>query len=320
MNSVYAIALDSGYHTGAGSEAASLFEFARELDADAELYLLRMEHSTSPLPATALPYTLLTADYGGAVPAQCLGKALHEALPDVPALWLFGMGGLDQQVALFFAAARGLPAAVRAIDLTVGADSLTWKRMAYAGNLTAKLQMPVPAVVAFVKGALAGKVHCRGAAPRAIQHLKPMPPPADLKVQFERVENPLLSAKRVIAAGRGVTSRQGLERLKRIADNLQAEIAISRPIAMNGWLPISRQIGISGETISPDICLLVGISGSSAFLYGIRGAKQVLAVNTDSSAAVFSRAQQGSIAGWEEFCILMEQHLASKESKTGGDK
>ena len=124
--------------------------------------------------------------------------------------------------------------------------------------------------------------------------------------------NPLVTARRVIAAGRGVSSRAGLERLDRLAARLDAQLAVSRPIATNGWTKPERLLGVSGEVISPEVCLVLGVSGMPAFLYGIQGAQHVLAVNTDPHASIFSHAQHGVVADWELVCGLLEQMTESR--------
>lgn len=309
MLKVFAIAIDSGYHPGAAADASALFSYATGLPLQAECYLLRLAHSQSPLPETDIPYTLLNIDCGADFPAQRLGECLDKVLPDTPALWLFGPGNSCQQIAQFFAAARSLPAASYAASLKWEGELVVLTRLSYAGNLTAELELACPAVVSFAKGCLA-QSKCSGlpVSPKT-QSLDPIVVSSSPEVHFVSQENPLLQARRIIAAGRGVTSKHDLDRLAQLAAALHAELGVSRPLATNGWQPFSRQLGISGETVSPEQCLLLGISGSSAFLYGIRGAQHVMAVNPDSSAPVFSRAEQGSTATWEDVCSALERLL-----------
>ncbi len=312
MEHIRAVAVDSGYNSSAAKDAAGLFTYARELDSDAELYLLQLEHSSAGLPETDLSYTLLKVSCGGSVECQRLGNILSGNLPDSQALWLFAPDSVGTQVAAFFAVERKLPVASHITEVFLAGDKVQLKRMAYAGNLAAELELPSNSVVSLAKGVTSRIKNGREKGKIVIKRLDDIAAPEDLKIFFEHGENPLIKAERVFAVGRGVSSRTDLERIEYVADRLGAEIAVSRPIATNGWKPISRQLGISGEVISPEMCLLLGVSGTSAFLYGIRGAEQVLAVNNDKSAAVFNRAQSGTVADWDEFMEELEKLINKK--------
>ena len=305
MIPVYAVAVDSGYCQRAAADTATLFRAARELSPEASLFLLRAGHSEAPLPGTPEPYTLLTACCSG-FPLQQLASRLDGVLPKGPGLWLFGPGGTGHQLAHFFACARDLPVAGYAASLSVRGDRVEITRPVYTSCLTATLSQPLDSVAAFGKGALPPAPAAPPAQPVKTIELEPIPARGELQVRRESLAAPLITAKRVIAAGRGVSSRAGLERLERLARRLDAQLAVSRPIATNGWTGQDRLVGVSGEVISPDVCLVMGASGMPAFLYGVQGAQHLLAVNTDPHAAVFTRAEQGTVAGWEELCGLLE--------------
>jgi electron transfer flavoprotein alpha subunit len=74
-----------------------------------------------------------------------------------------------------------------------------------------------------------------------------------------------------------------------------AEVAASRPICDSGWLPMERQVGSSGQTVSPKLYVAVGISGAIQRLIGMRGSKAVIAINKDANAPIFEVADYGIV-------------------------
>jgi electron transfer flavoprotein alpha subunit len=77
---------------------------------------------------------------------------------------------------------------------------------------------------------------------------------------------------------------------KQLADALGGELAASRPICDNGWLPMDRQIGSSGQTVAPKLYLALGISGAIQHIVGMKGSRSIVAINKDSEAPIFEIA------------------------------
>jgi electron transfer flavoprotein alpha subunit len=97
----------------------------------------------------------------------------------------------------------------------------------------------------------------------------------------------LPGARVVVSAGRGIESEDHLPLFKRLADALPgAAKGCSRPLVDMGWLPYPCQVGITGATISADLYIALGISGSTQHLAGIPRNTTVVSVNRDPSAAI----------------------------------
>ncbi len=103
------------------------------------------------------------------------------------------------------------------------------------------------------------------------------------------------SAQMIVAVGRGIKEADNLPMVQDLAAALSAEIAASRPICDNGWLPIERQVGSSGQTVAPKLYLALGISGAIQHLVGMKGSQCIVAVNKDPEAPIFEVADYGIV-------------------------
>lgn len=105
----------------------------------------------------------------------------------------------------------------------------------------------------------------------------------------------LTAAPVIVSVGRGIGDRDNIPIVEELATALGAELAASRPICDNGWLPMERQVGSSGQTVSPKLYLAVGISGAIQHLVGMKGSKTVIAINKDENAPIFEVADYGVV-------------------------
>ena len=104
------------------------------------------------------------------------------------------------------------------------------------------------------------------------------------------------SAKRIVAAGRGFKAEEDLKLAEDLAAAIGAELACSRPLAEGAdWMSADRYIGVSGQSVAPDLYIAVGISGQIQHTVGMVDSKVVVAVNNDK-APIFEGADYGIVA------------------------
>ncbi len=118
----------------------------------------------------------------------------------------------------------------------------------------------------------------------------------------------LATALRVVGVGLGVAPG-AYPHLQPLLAALGAELAATRKVTDRGWLPLSRQIGITGRMIAPMLYVAVGISGSPNHTAGIRRAATILAINNDPTAAVFDNCDIGIVGDWRELVPLLATAL-----------
>jgi len=116
----------------------------------------------------------------------------------------------------------------------------------------------------------------------------------------------ILSAETVVVGGRGVEDNESLKLLKAFAKKIGAAIGGTRPLADVGLIAFEHQIGQTGFTIRPRICISIGVSGAIQHTEGIKDTKLCIAVNTDENAPVFNIADYGYVGDAREF---MESYL-----------
>jgi electron transfer flavoprotein alpha subunit len=118
----------------------------------------------------------------------------------------------------------------------------------------------------------------------------------------------LLAANAVVAVGQGVPPEE-YDSLDPLCKVLGAELAASRKVTDMGWMPRSRQIGITGHSVAPALYVAIAVSGKFNHMVGTRGAGIVVAINRDPDALVFASADIGIVADWREVVPLLVDAL-----------
>lgn len=122
----------------------------------------------------------------------------------------------------------------------------------------------------------------------------------------------LADAKVIVAGGRGVGSKEGFQCIVSLAEALGGEVAGTRIVIEEGWLPAARQVGQTGQTVRPELYIACGISGAIQHRAGMLGSRYVIAVNTDERAPIFEVADWGIVGNLHEVVPSLTSTLKEK--------
>jgi electron transfer flavoprotein alpha subunit len=188
------------------------------------------------------------------------------------------------------------------LGLRVEGGTVTLTRQLFQGKLLGDFvpQAPPPCFFSVQAGAFAGPAGAAGPCP--VELFRPGLAPGSVRTRpgepfrESRQAVDLASAGAIVAVGRGLKQKEDLALIERLAAALGAEVAASRPVCDNGWLPMERQVGSSGQTVAPKLYVAIGISGAIQHLVGMKGSRTIVAINKDPDAPIFEAADYG-IAG-----------------------
>ncbi len=175
---------------------------------------------------------------------------------------------------------------------------LLFTRQMFQGKFVADVSFngSGPCFVTFQNGAFRGDKAEAGGSPAPVETVNVDVPDTAIRNKPQEVFKEakqavdLTQADIIVSVGRGIKEQKNLEIAKQLADALGGELAASRPICDNGWLPMDRQIGSSGQTVAPKLYLALGISGAIQHIVGMKGSRSIVAINKDAEAPIFEIA------------------------------
>jgi len=119
----------------------------------------------------------------------------------------------------------------------------------------------------------------------------------------------LTQAPVLVSVGRGIKAPENIPLAEKLAKLMGGEVSASRPICDEGWLPMDRQIGSSGQTVMPKLYLALGISGAIQHVVGMKGARTIAAINKDQNAPIFEVADYGIVGDLFEIVPALIEEL-----------
>jgi electron transfer flavoprotein alpha subunit len=210
------------------------------------------------------------------------------------------------------AAFADLPLAANCTEAAPG-DAAAVTRLRWGGSLFEEAAIHGAPKLLTVAPHAVGAAALNGAP--AIEPFAPALEESDLLVRVvEHVEAvktgiSLAEAKVVVSGGRGVGSADGFGILEELAGLLDAAVGCSRVVTSAGWRPHTDQVGQTGTKVSPDLYIACGISGATQHIAGCKGAKKILAINSDAEAPILNSADYAVIGDLTEIVPAITAEL-----------
>ena len=232
------------------------------------------------------------------------GKALCDCVERLrPSIMLLGATLEARSLAPYVAVRFSTGLTADCTDLYLNdSGSLVQVRPAFSGNIMAQIVTAhTRPQMATVRYQVMAAIKPSGDLMPEICHCQLSTLGADSKIQVlkhwqEERQRDIIGEKLLVVIGRGVARKEDIPMFAELAELLGGSLACSRSLVEKGWMPIEKQIGLSGKTVRPDVLITCGVSGSVQFLAGISGAKEIFAVNSDPNAPIFS-ASHWSVVG-----------------------
>ncbi len=242
-------------------------------------------------------------DLGGKLPGAPVAGALAELIasgnrPDailVPATY----DGRD--VAGRLSAKLDVPVLTNVVGLSVDDSTITSEHAAFGGSLVVKARFTGDGPGIFVVRAKSFAAEASGGGVPTIEQLAVPDLGASAAATVlarhaeERTGPKLDEADVVVSGGRGLGSAENYALVEELAKLLNGAAGASRAIVDAGWVPYAHQVGQTGKTVKPTLYIACGISGATQHLVGMKGSKNIVAINKDQEAPIFSIADLGVV-------------------------
>ena len=249
-----------------------------------------------------------TEVYTPEVYASCLCEVVERI---VPATVLFSATPRGRELAPRFAALMNTGVTADCTGMSADDRKVIMTRPAFGGNLIADIECTQFPQVATVRvGAFPCPDPIDGQGTAIYWQYNGGCDKEILSDAFvDEADADVTDAEVILAVGNGVRDKETLELAQRVADKMGAVLCCSRPLVEKGWMPRSRQIGMSGHTVKPKMYIAFGISGAVQHIAGMSGSGKVIAVNNDGDAPIHNHADISLIADAKAVLKAMDSKL-----------
>jgi electron transfer flavoprotein alpha subunit len=241
-----------------------------------------------------------TGDLQGSTPGIPAASALAKLIEggERPDLILFGTTYEGRDVAARLSVALDQPVLTNNIDIAADGDSVVVTEPVFGGTKLVRTRFTGsgPHLALIRPKSFAAEES--GGGPAEVVTIE-VPEYGTAKVKNRHVEEhsgpKLDEAAVVVSGGRGLGAAEKYQIIEDLAKALKGAPGASRAIVDAGWVPYSYQVGQTGKVVKPNVYIAAGISGATQHLVGMKGAKNIIAINKDAEAPIFSVADLGIV-------------------------
>ncbi len=255
--------------------------------------------------------------------AKVISELIVENKPNI---FIIGATAIGRDLAPRISMRLNLGLTADCTELTIDPDdsSLLQTRPAFGGNVMATIKTPYsrPQMATVRPGVMEAKKTASISECRVknvdVSLLKKDALTKILEVVREKKKIINLSdAKVIVAGGRGIGSEDGLKPLFQLAEILGGEVAGTRMVIEEGWLPAERQVGQTGQTVRPELYIACGISGAIQHRAGMLSSRYIIAINTDERAPIFEVADWGIVGNLHEVVPTLSKAMKERRARQG---
>jgi electron transfer flavoprotein alpha subunit len=258
-----------------------------------------------------------TGDLSGSLPGVPVASAIAKQVQDgnAPDLLMVGTTYDGRDIAARLSVALDRPVLTNNTDVAVDGDDIVVTAPVFGGTKLVKSRFTVggPYIALFRPKSFPAESTGGGAAEVASIEV---PDGGQAKVVNRHVEESsgpkLDEAEVVVSGGRGMGDAEKYQVIEDLAKALKAAPGASRAIVDAGWVPYSYQVGQTGKVVKPNVYIAAGISGATQHLVGMKGSKNIIAINKDPEAPIFSVADLGIVGDVHKVLPKLLEALSSR--------
>ena len=244
-----------------------------------------------------------TGALGGALPGVAVAGAMKAVIDggDVPDLIMFPQTYEGRDVMSRLSVKLDRTVITNNVDLVVEGDQITVTTPVFGGNtlVSTTFTGAVPFIASFRPKSFSAEAVGGAAAAIVAAPVPDLGATGGATVHATHVEETtgpkLDEANIVVSGGRGLGEAAKYELIEQLAKLLKGAPGASRAIVDAGWVPYSYQVGQTGKVVKPSIYIAAGISGATQHMVGMKGAKNIIAINKDKEAPIFGIADLGIV-------------------------